>query len=258
MATLLTRQAKIKRVKLSEFEDVRPSGIIAMNLGPGDELGWARHGGGRGIHHRHRGRPRTALRRDRGPDGRSAAGVGAINLNEGDGVACFDVVEPGGDLLVITQNGYGKRTPLTEYPAHSRKTGGQWTLSHTRLDETGKIVAARVVEEDDQVTLITSNGIALRTPVNAISQMSRMTRGVRIVNPDSGDTIAAMARLAASVAASGDEGQNATQAGGAKVEMRAEDVAEELEIAAEGENGNGEAVEVELAALGDVEFDATR
>ena len=65
--TLLTRQAKIKRVKLSEFEDVRPSGIIAMNLGPGDELGWARrHGRGPGVHHRHRGRPCAALRRDRG------------------------------------------------------------------------------------------------------------------------------------------------------------------------------------------------
>ena len=217
--TLLTRQAKIKRVKLSEFEDVRPSGIIAMNLGPGDELGWARAtagdqefiivtAGGRALRF-----AETEVR----AMGRSAAGVGAINLNEADGVACFDVVEPGGDLLIITQNGYGKRTPLTEYPAHSRKTGGQWTLSHTRLDETGKIVAARVVQEDDQVTLITSNGIALRTPVNAISQMSRMTRGVRIVNPDSGDTIAAMARLAASVEANGDEGQNATQAGEGEV-----------------------------------------
>lgn len=181
--------------------------------------------------------------------GRSAAGVGAINLNEGDGVACFDVVEPGGDLLIITQNGYGKRTPLTEYPAHSRKTGGQWTLSHTRLDETGKIVAARVVQEDDQVTLITSNGIALRTPVNAISQMSRMTRGVRIVNPDSGDTIAAMARLAASVEAEGEEGRKPSEGAGPEAGVRAEDAAEELAIAAEGENGNGEAIEAELAGV---------
>ena len=258
--TLLTRQAKIKRVKLSEFEDVRPSGIIAMNLGPGDELGWARAtagdqefiivtAGGRALRF-----AETEVR----AMGRSAAGVGAINLNEADGVACFDVVEPGGDLLIITQNGYGKRTPLTEYPAHSRKTGGQWTLSHTRLDETGKIVAARVVQEDDQVTLITSNGIALRTPVNAISQMSRMTRGVRIVNPDSGDTIAAMARLAASVEAEGEEGRKPSEGAGLEAGVRAEDAAEELEIAAEGENGNGEAIEVELAALGDVEFDATR
>ena len=237
--TLLTRQAKIKRVKLSEFEDVRPSGIIAMNLGPGDELGWARAtagdqefiivtAGGRALRF-----AETEVR----AMGRSAAGVGAINLNEGDGVACFDVVEPGGDLLIITQNGYGKRTPLTEYPAHSRKTGGQWTLSHTRLDETGKIVAARVVQEDDQVTLITSNGIALRTPVNAISQMSRMTRGVRIVNPDSGDTIAAMARLAASVEAEGEEGRKPSEGAGPEAGVRAEDAAEELETRRKGRTG---------------------
>ena len=239
--TLLTRQAKIKRVKLSEFEDVRPSGIIAMNLGPCDELGWARAtaGGQEFIIVTSGGRALRFAETEVRAMGRSAAGVGAINLNEGDGVACFDVVEPGGDLLIITQNGYGKRTPLTEYPAHSRKTGGQWTLSHTRLDETGKIVAARVVQEDDQVTLITSNGIALRTPVNAISQMSRMTRGVRIVNPDSGDTIAAMARLAASVEAEGEEGRKPSEGAGLEAGARAEDAAEELAIAAEGENGNG-------------------
>jgi DNA gyrase/topoisomerase IV subunit A len=96
--TLLTRQAKIKRVKLSEFDDVRPSGIIAMNLGPGDELGWARAtagnqefiivtAGGRALRF-----AETEVR----AMGRSAAGVGAINLNEGDGVACFDVIEPEG------------------------------------------------------------------------------------------------------------------------------------------------------------------
>ncbi len=244
--TLLTRRAKIKRVKLSEFEDVRPSGIIAMNLGPGDELGWARAtagnqefiivtAGGRALRF-----AETEVR----AMGRSAAGVGAIGLSEEDNVACFDVVEPGGDLLVITQNGYGKRTPLTEYPAHGRKTGGQWTLAHTRLDETGKIVAARVVQEQDQVTIITSNGIALRTTVAAISQMGRMTRGVRIVNPDSGDTIAAMARLSAAVEVDGDEGREPTRSSSQKAEIRADSV-EESETVAEEENGDEDAFERE-------------
>ena len=120
-------------MKLSEFDDVRPSGIIAMNLEPGDELGWARAtageqefiivtAGGRALRF-----AETEVR----PMGRTAAGVLAIALPEEDNVAGFDVVEPGGDLLVITQNGYGKRTPLTEYPAHGRKTGGQWTTGHT-------------------------------------------------------------------------------------------------------------------------------
>jgi DNA gyrase subunit A len=248
--TLLTRQAKIKRVKLSEFEDVRPSGIIAMNLGPGDELGWARAtagdqefiivtSGGRALRF-----AETEVR----AMGRSAAGVGAINLGQGDGVACFDVVEPGGDLLIITQNGYGKRTPLEEYPPHSRKTGGQWTLAHARLEETGRIVAARVVQADDQVTLITSNGVALRTPVKAISRMSRMTRGVRIVNPDGGDTVAAMARLAAAVEANGEDAPKPTRARGTKADVKAEDANAEVE--GEDENGNGEVTEAELAVVG--------
>jgi DNA gyrase subunit A len=241
---------------------VRPSGIIAMNLGPGDELGWARStagnqefiivtAGGRALRF-----AETEVR----AMGRSAAGVGAIDLSEEDSVACFDVVEPGGDLLIITQNGYGKRTPLSEYPVHGRKTGGQWTLAHTRLEETGKVVAARVVQPEDQVTLITSNGIALRTPVAAISQMSRMTRGVRIVNPDGGDTVAAMARLAATVEGMADEDEGrktVTRRGQGSSEGRTEGV-EEAGVVSDGENGDGETPEGELAAVGDAASDATQ
>ncbi len=215
--TLLTRRGRIKRVKLSEFSDVRPSGIIAMNLEPGDELGWARAttgdqdfiivtAGGKAL--RFNEEEVRAM-------GRTAAGVLAIDLRDGDTVAAFDVVEPGGDLLIITQNGYGKRTPLAEYPRHSRNTGGQWSLDHRQLDKTGRIVAARVVQPKDQVTIITANGIALRTPVAAISQMGRMTRGVRIVNPDNGDTVAAMARLAAAVEeVAGNNDQQKASSGG--------------------------------------------
>ncbi len=215
--TLLTRKGRIKRMRLSEFSDVRPSGIIAMNLEPGDELAWARAtfgkqeflivtAGGKALRF-----AEEAVR----AMGRTAAGVLAMDLRDDDTVATFDVAEPDGDLLIITQNGYGKRTPLTEYPTHSRNTGGQWTLDHRRLDETGKIAAARVVQAADQVTIITSNGIALRTPVEAISQMSRMTRGVRIVNPDEGDTVAAMARLAATVESAAEQ-ENAPQLAGRK------------------------------------------
>ncbi|MGQ9768858.1 MAG: DNA gyrase C-terminal beta-propeller domain-containing protein, partial [Anaerolineae bacterium] len=149
--------------------------------------------------------------------GRTAAGVMAIDLRDGDTVAAFDVVEPNGDLLIITRNGYGKRTPLAEYPRHSRNTGGQWTLDHRQLDKTGRIVTARVVQARDQVTIITANGIALRTPVAAISQMGRMTRGVRIVNPDNGDTVAAVARLAAAVEEATDKNGEPKTPSGARI-----------------------------------------
>ena len=201
--TLLTRQGKIKRVNLEEFEAVRPSGIIAMNLEPGDELGWARatNGDQDFIIVTAGGRALRFVETEVRAMGRTAAGVWAMQLGEDDIIASFDVVEPDGDLLVITQHGYGKRTPLSEFSPHGRYTGGQWALAHDRVDETGKVAAAHVVQLNDQVSVITTNGIALRTPVVAISQMSRMTRGVRIVNLDEGDTVAAMARLEATVIA---------------------------------------------------------
>ncbi len=251
--TLLTRLGRIKRIKLEEFEGVRPSGIIAMNLEPGDELGWARATGGKQefIIVTAGGRALRFAETEVRPMGRSAAGVLAMQLAEGDVVATFDVVEPGGDLLVLTEHGYGKRTPLAEYPVHGRNTGGQWTLAHSRLDETGKIAAAHVVQPEDQVSIITSNGIALRTPVAAISQMSRMTRGVRIVNLDGNDTVAAMARLAAAVeegAATTKDERRKTKERRPQTADRRQPIVEQPEVVLDGENG--EAVEAEMAVVG--------
>lgn len=238
--TLLTRRGRIKRMKLSEFADVRPSGIIAMNLEPGDELGWARATFGKQdfIIVTAGGKALRFAEDEVRPMGRTAAGVLAIDLREDDAVATFDVVEPDGDLLIITQNGYGKRTPLTAYPAHGRNTGGQWTLDHRRLDETGRIVAARVVQPADQVTIITANGVALRTSVSAIGQMSRMTRGVRIVTPDNGDTVAAMARLSAAVEA------EATREAGAKAKDEGAGVQEQPLTVTVSEEAGGQWSEV--------------
>jgi DNA gyrase subunit A len=199
--TMLTRMGRIKRVKLSEFAAVRPSGIIAMNLEPGDELGWVRatHGHQDYIIVTGRGRALRYNERLVRAMGRTAAGVLAIRLGEGDTVAAFDIVEPGGELLVLTERGWGKRTPLAQYPTQGRNSQGVWALAHTKVDQTGKIVAARVIQPEDQVSIITAAGVALRTPVATISQQSRTARGVRIVNPDDGDVVAAMARLFAAV-----------------------------------------------------------
>ncbi len=199
--TLLTRQGRIKRVKLSEFADVRPSGIIAMNLEPGDELGWARatRGGQEFLVVTSGGRALRFSEDEVRAMGRTAAGVMGIRLNDGDVVKAFDVVEPDGHLLIITERGYGKRTPLDQFTPHSRNTQGMWALAHDRLEETGKVVAARVVQECDQVTIITSGGLILRTTCKDIRLMARMTKGVRIVNPSNGDAVAAMARLAPQV-----------------------------------------------------------
>jgi DNA gyrase subunit A len=199
--TMLTRMGRIKRVKLSEFAAVRPSGIIAVNLEPGDELGWVRatFGDQDFIVVTALGRASRFRETEVRAMGRTAAGVRAIRLAKGDAVAGFDVVEPGGDLLVLTEHGWGKRTPLAQYPLHSRTSRGVWALAHAKVEQTGNIVAARVVQPEDQVSIITAAGITLRTPVASISQQGRTARGVRIVTPDNGDLVAAMARLLAAV-----------------------------------------------------------
>ncbi len=248
--TLLTRQGKIKRVNLEEFEAVRPSGIIAMNLEPGDELGWARatNGDQDFIIVTAGGRALRFVETEVRAMGRTAAGVWAMQLGEDDIIASFDVVEPDGDLLVITQHGYGKRTPLSEFSPHGRYTGGQWALAHDRVDETGKVAAAHVVQLNDQVSVITTNGIALRTPVVAISQMSRMTRGVRIVNLDEGDTVAAMARLEATVIAQAEASapEKAAPRRASNAKPKTQD-ADELQVAPEVDQANGDIVEAEIA-----------
>jgi len=199
--TLLTRQARVKRVKLDEFEAVRPSGIIAMNLEPGDELGWAclTHGHQQFIIVTALGKAVRFEESEVRPMGRTAAGVLAIKLQAADSIIGFDVVEPGGELLVITAKGWGKRSPLSEYPTQSRNVQGVWTIAHDRLEEIGNVAAAKVVQASDQVSFITSNGIALRTPVATISVISRASRGVRTLNLDEGDSVAAVARLSAEV-----------------------------------------------------------
>ena len=199
--TLLTQKGKIKRMQLAEFRDVRPSGIIAMNLLPGDELGWARltHGKDDFLIVTSGGKACRFTEREVRPMGRAAAGVKAIRLAPEDTIAAFDVVEPDGELLVVSELGFGKRSPMSEFPPHGRNSQGVWALDHHRMEETGKVAAARVVHPDDQVTIMTSSGIVIRTLVKDIRQAGRATKGVKVVTPGNGDTVKAMARLSAAV-----------------------------------------------------------
>ncbi|MFN8439158.1 MAG: DNA gyrase subunit A [Caldilineaceae bacterium] len=193
--TLITHQAKIKRMELSNFANIRATGIIAMTLEDGDSLDWARLTDGH-SEFMVVTRSGKALRFDETlvrPMGRTAAGVLAMKLLGDDHVVSLDVVRPDCDLLVLHEKGWGKRTPLEEFNAKGRNTQGNWVTDHTRLDEIGPIVAARVVHPQDEVTIMTTNGITMRTPVTGISQYGRMTRGVRIVSLKENDTVAALA-----------------------------------------------------------------
>ena len=198
---MATRKGRVKRVAISKFENVRSNGLKAIVLDPGDELSWVKmttgdqdiilvSQGGRGIRFHE-----TDVREM----GRTAAGVNGIRLNgddvlagcavvahdeviesdddvEGDG----EVQEGGSDLLIITEFGYGKRTPVAHFRQQNRYGQGVRAMN---LDpkRTGKIVSARFVHPDDEVTIITAKGIILRTEVGTISRQGRYSQGVRVM-----------------------------------------------------------------------------
>ncbi len=194
---LATASGRVKRMPLSEFTNVRPSGLIAMSLGPKDELGWVGLTSGKDdvIFVTAQGKALRTSEKEIRPMGRQASGVTGIKLHQGDRVASMEVVEPGGFLLVVTALGYGKRVALDEYPVKGRATGGVLTADQKSMEKTGKLVVSRVVQEKDEVTLISSSGIVLRLRVNAISTSGRTTRGFRVINLDKDDSVASVARI---------------------------------------------------------------
>ena len=196
---LSTIRGKVKRVVMEEFAAVRPSGLIAMSLDEGDKLGWARltSGNDEVIFVTEEGQALRFNESKIRAMGRQAAGVQAIRLDEGDCVTSMDVVENEGSLLVITSNGYGKQTPLKDYPAKGRATGGVSTIDQKALKDIGKIIAARVIQKADDLTIITSNGLAIRIKVKDVRQAGRSTRGVHLIKPQPGDSVASVARIAA-------------------------------------------------------------
>jgi DNA gyrase subunit A len=195
--TLITRKARIKRMELNVFSNVRSTGLIAMNLDEDDSLDWARmtNGDQEFIIVTRRGKALRFHEQNVRPMGRTAAGVMAMRLLGDDEIVSLDVVNPSADLLVLHERGWGKRTPLEEFNEKGRYTQGNWATDHRRLDEIGPIVSARVVGPHDQITVMTANGIVLRTAVAGISKMGRSTRGVRVVNLQDGDSVAALAVL---------------------------------------------------------------
>lgn len=195
---MATREGRIKRVVLSEFSSVRPSGLIAITLDKDDELGWVRltHGVNEIILVTEKGQALRFSEDEVRPMGRAAAGVTGIRLGKGDHVTSMEVIEEGGDLMIVTARGYGKRTPLSEYPVKGRATGGVQTIDKNSISKIGLVTAARVVQEADDLTIISTSGLVLRTKVKDISRSGRATRGVLVINLQGGDSVASLARIA--------------------------------------------------------------
>ena len=191
---LATRKGRIKRVMLSEFVHVRPSGLVAIHLNEGDTLGWVKMT--KGSHHvimvSTNGQS-IRFREDQVRTmGRQAAGVLGMRLRDDDEVAGMDVVgDEHSHILVVTQNGYGKQSSVDKYSIQRRYGYGVITLKKT--EGKGPVAAMRCVGENDGIMLISKNGIVLRTRVAEIRETGRITQGVTLMNLKEDDEVAGIA-----------------------------------------------------------------
>ena len=196
---LLTRSGRLKRVSIDEFASLRITGMRAINLEGEDELASVKvtNGNNELILVTRFGR---ALRfsEDKVPaQGRTSRGVMTVILQEGDAVAGLEVVEEDSCLLLVTEKGFGKRVPLAEYPAHSRRGKGILTLKESALAKTGAIVCPRVVAESDEISVMTTEGMAMSLRVTDIPSMSRYATGSIVMRLNGNDTVVSVARLPA-------------------------------------------------------------
>ena len=189
-----TKRGHIKKTAIKEYANVRRNGLIAINLQQGDELLYVSPTSGHDdvIIATQLGKAIRFSESEVRAMGRDTMGVIGMRLGKGDLVAGMGIVKEGADLLVVTEKGYGKRTPLSEYPSHHRAGQGVFTLKVT--DRIGKLAAIRVTEDDeDEILLITQAGMVLRTAVGAISRIGRQTQGVIVMRISGNDTIAGLA-----------------------------------------------------------------
>lgn len=194
----VTKNGTIKKTALSNFDTNRKAGLIAMNLKDGDELIGIKQTTGKNnviIVTKH-GKCISFSEEDVRPMGRIAGGVRAIKLEKDDEVVSMELVEPGQELLVVTQKGYGKRTKVEEYKIQVRGGKGLLTYDKAKFKKTGELVGAMVVDDDDDIMLINSDGIIIRMQAKEVSRLGRATQGVKIMNIAGEANIIALAKVA--------------------------------------------------------------
>ena len=197
---MVTKLGQIKKTPAAAYSAVRRNGLIAINLQDGDELNWVRRssGGDQVLVVTRRGKGSRFTEKEVRPMGRDTMGVGAMRLRAGDEVAGFDIVNPKGYVLVITENGFGKLTPMSDYPMKSRNIQGVYTVDQTAIPKIGEIVGMRVVEDlSEELMVISTMGQVIRIPLDQVRVSGRQTRGVIIMRLDDGDRVASMAGVGA-------------------------------------------------------------
>ena len=193
---MATSFGTVKKTSLSEFSRPRTSGIIAIGLDDGDYLiGVALTEGKSDVMlFSDAGKAVRFDENDVRPMGRGARGVRGMKLAKGQKVISLLVAESEElAVLTATENGYGKRTLISEYTRHGRGTQGMIAIKTS--ERNGKVVAARLVRQDDEIMLITTGGVLIRTRVKEVREMSRSTQGVTLINLDKGEKLAGLERV---------------------------------------------------------------
>jgi DNA gyrase subunit A len=191
---MATSFGTVKKTSLALFSRPRASGIIAVALDPGDKLvGVAITDGSKDILlFTTAGKAIRFIEDEVRPMGREAAGVRGIKLAEEQRVNALIVAEQG-YILTASENGFGKLTPLEEFPTHGR--GGQGVIALQITDRNGRMVGALQVSMDDEVMLMSQSGVLVRTPVKEISVVGRNTQGVRLIRLEEGDQLSGLDRI---------------------------------------------------------------
>jgi DNA gyrase subunit A len=207
---MATSMGTVKKTALDDFSNPRKAGIIAVDLDPGDFLiGAALTDGKHDVMLFSDGG--KAVRFDENdvrPMGRTARGVRGMMLEDGQGVIAMLVAEDEQQsVLTATENGYGKRTSITEYTRHGRGTKGMIAIQQS--ERNGKVVAATLVHADDEIMLITDKGVLVRTRVSEIRELGRATQGVTLIGLDDGSTLSGLQRLVENDANEGDTADDA-------------------------------------------------
>lgn len=190
-----TKNGIIKKTSLDKYSSIRKNGLNAINLRDDDELISARptDGDSEIIYATKNGYAIRFSEKDVRPMGRTASGVKAITLRNGDEVVSMEVAKPEEELLVVSENGFGKRTPVSEYSLQKR--GGKGVITYKISEKTGKVVGARLVDDNDELMLINSNGIAIRINVSDISTTSRNAMGVTLMKTTEEEKVVTMAKV---------------------------------------------------------------
>lgn len=190
-----TKLGIVKKTPLKDFKNIRKNGLIALNLREGDELLRAKitYGDADIIFVTQDGNAIRFNETDVRPMGRTASGVKAISLRDGDIAVCMDIAVEGERLLVVSENGYGKRTNLDEYKVQNR--GGIGLITYKVSEKTGKVVGATVCKEDDELMLINNQGVAIRINVSDISVTSRSAMGVKLMRTLEDEAVVTIAKI---------------------------------------------------------------